>query len=79
VELAERSSGVQHSDAGRKGADEQARYSPSLEMAFQIARVFGVALDQVFQSSDGKRRAVSQEKSRITSMGTVGTFLKVGT
>ena len=30
-------------------AIEQGRYSPSLEMAFQIARVFGVPLDQVFQ------------------------------
>ena len=27
---------------------EQGRYSPSLEMAFQIARVFGVGLDDVF-------------------------------
>jgi putative transcriptional regulator len=30
-------------------AIEQSRYSPSLEMAFQIARVFGVPLDSVFQ------------------------------
>ncbi|MHB9859047.1 helix-turn-helix transcriptional regulator [Streptomyces sp. YIM S03343] len=30
-------------------AIEQARYSPSLEMAFQIARVFGLPLDAVFQ------------------------------
>jgi putative transcriptional regulator len=29
-------------------AIEQGRYSPSLEMAFQIARVFGVGLDEVF-------------------------------
>ena len=29
-------------------AIEQERYSPSLELAFQIARVFGVALDSVF-------------------------------
>lgn len=29
-------------------AIEQGRYSPSLEMAFQIARVFGVPLDGVF-------------------------------
>jgi putative transcriptional regulator len=33
-------------------AIEQGRYSPSLEMAFQIARVFGVALDDVFQYPD---------------------------
>ncbi len=29
-------------------AIEQGRYSPSLEVAFQIARVFGVGLDDVF-------------------------------
>ena len=33
-------------------AIEQGRYSPSLEMAFQIARVFGVPLDDVFQYED---------------------------
>ena len=30
-------------------AIEQGRYSPSLELAFQIARVFDVPLDAVFQ------------------------------
>ena len=30
-------------------AIEQGRYSPSLEMAFRIARVFDVSLDEVFQ------------------------------
>jgi putative transcriptional regulator len=30
-------------------AIEQGRYSPSLEMAFQIAQVFTVPLDDVFQ------------------------------
>ena len=30
-------------------AIEQGRYSPSLEMAFQIARAFDVALDDVFR------------------------------
>lgn len=30
-------------------AIEQGRYSPSLEMAFRIAHVFGVGLDAVFQ------------------------------
>jgi putative transcriptional regulator len=30
-------------------AIEQGRYSPSLEMAFQLARVFKVPLDEVFQ------------------------------
>jgi putative transcriptional regulator len=30
-------------------AIEQGKYSPSLEMAFQIAHVFGVGLEDVFQ------------------------------
>ena len=30
-------------------AIEQGKYSPTLEMAFQIARVFNVRLDDVFQ------------------------------
>lgn len=30
-------------------AIEQGKYSPSLEMAFEIARVFGVQLEDVFQ------------------------------
>ena len=30
-------------------AIEQGRYSPSLEMAFQIAHAFNVTLDEVFQ------------------------------
>ncbi|MGA9522436.1 MAG: helix-turn-helix transcriptional regulator [Myxococcaceae bacterium] len=30
-------------------AIEQGRYSPSLEVAFRIAAVFGVPLEQVFQ------------------------------
>jgi putative transcriptional regulator len=33
-------------------AIEQGRYSPSLEMAFRIARVFQVPLDDVFQYPD---------------------------
>lgn len=33
-------------------AIEQGRYSPSLEMAFQIARVFGTGIDEVFQYPD---------------------------
>lgn len=35
-------------------AIEQGRYSPSLEMAFQIARVFDVPLDDVFQYPEGE-------------------------
>jgi putative transcriptional regulator len=30
-------------------AIEQGKYSPSLELAFQIAAVFGVPLEEVFQ------------------------------
>lgn len=33
-------------------AIEQGRYSPSLEVAFRIARVFGVPLEQAFQYQD---------------------------
>ena len=35
-------------------AIEQGRYSPSLEMAFQIAQVFKVPLDEVFHYPDGE-------------------------
>lgn len=35
-------------------AIEQGRYSPSLEVAFQIARVFSVPLDAVFRYPDGE-------------------------
>ena len=30
-------------------AIEQGRYSPSLEVAFKMARIFGVSLEEVFQ------------------------------
>ena len=33
-------------------AIEQGRYSPTLEMAFRIARVFRVPLDEVFRYAD---------------------------
>jgi putative transcriptional regulator len=35
-------------------AIEQGRYSPTLEMAFRIARVFGVPLEDVFQYPDSQ-------------------------
>ena len=35
-------------------AIEQERYSPSLELAFQIARVFDAGLDDVFQYPEGE-------------------------
>ncbi|MEZ2392015.1 helix-turn-helix transcriptional regulator [bacterium RCC_150] len=38
-------------------AIEQGRYSPSLEMAFQIARVLNAPLDDVFQYPDSERGA----------------------
>jgi len=34
-------------------AIEGGKYSPSLEVAFQIARVFGKPLEEVFQYADG--------------------------
>ena len=37
-------------------AIEQGKYSPSLEVAFQIARVFRVPLDEVFQYPDSRER-----------------------
>lgn len=40
-------------------AIEQGKYSPSLELAFQIARVFGVPLDDVFQYPDEAEEATS--------------------
>jgi putative transcriptional regulator len=36
-------------------AIEQGKYSPSLELAFQIARVFGVGLDDVFHYPTGEK------------------------
>jgi putative transcriptional regulator len=38
-------------------AIEQGRYSPSLEMAFQIAKVFKAPLDEVFQYPDNEGEA----------------------
>ena len=41
-------------------AIEQGRYSPSLEAAFKIARVFGVPLEDVFHYEDEQK--VGREK-----------------
>jgi putative transcriptional regulator len=38
-------------------AIEQGKYSPSLETAFRIARVFGVPLTEVFQYEEGDVRS----------------------
>ena len=53
--IRERAGLTQAELAGRVGvtrqtliAIEQGRYSPTLELAFQISRVFGVSLDDVF-------------------------------
>lgn len=35
-------------------AIEQGKYSPTLEMAFQIARLFAVPLEDVFQYPEGE-------------------------
>jgi putative transcriptional regulator len=48
-------------------AIEQGRYSPSLEMAFQIARVFKVPLDDVFQYPDAEAESVRQTQERRTT------------
>ncbi len=45
-------------------AIEQERYSPSLELAFQIAREFGVGLDEVFQYPDAPAASSRTESSR---------------
>jgi putative transcriptional regulator len=37
-------------------AIEGDKYSPSLEVAFRIAHIFGVPLEQVFQYSPGRRK-----------------------
>jgi putative transcriptional regulator len=42
-------------------AIELGKYSPSLEVAFRIAAVFGVPLDQVFQY-DGDRTTPAKKK-----------------
>jgi putative transcriptional regulator len=44
-------------------AIEQGKYSPSLEMAFQIARAFGVALDEVFHYPDAAAQADKEIRS----------------
>ena len=56
------SAGITQADlAGRIGvtrqtviAIEQERYSPTLELAFQIARVFDAGLDAVCQDPEGE-------------------------
>ncbi|MFD6875510.1 MULTISPECIES: helix-turn-helix transcriptional regulator [unclassified Streptomyces] len=52
-------------------AIEQGRYSPSLEMAFQIAAVFGVPLDSVFQYAGGSTTPATP--TTATTPGTPAT------
>ena len=47
-------------------ATEQGRYSPSLEVAFKIARVFDLPLETVFQYPD-ERAVRSGKKTPITA------------
>jgi len=44
-------------------AIEQGKYSPSLEMAFRIARVFGVPLDDVFDYPDPASDSAAEKHS----------------
>ena len=48
-ELAERASCTRQTII----ALEQGKYVPSIELAFKIARVFGVTLEEVFQYEEG--------------------------
>ena len=45
-------------------AIEQGRYSPSLEVAFQIARAFGVPLDAVFQYPQNESAAQNESSAQ---------------
>lgn len=42
-------------------AIEQGRYAPSLKTAFQIARIFGVQLDEVFRYTESDRERKSEQ------------------
>ena len=50
-------------------AIEQGRYSPSLEVAFQIARVLKVPLDDVFQYPDSQEEANESDRSERVRPG----------
>jgi putative transcriptional regulator len=45
-------------------AIENAKYSPSLELAFRIARAFGVGIEEVFSYQPEKESAGSRQKKR---------------
>ncbi len=45
-------------------AIESAKYSPSLELAFKIALVFGVPLEEVFTYTSEEKTSETKEKSQ---------------
>ena len=47
-------------------AIELGKYSPSLEVAFRIAAVFGVALEEVFQFEAADEYAQTQQQAQET-------------
>lgn len=47
-------------------AIEKGRYSPTLEMAFQIAQVFAVPLDEVFQYPDVRPEATRPDANEAS-------------
>ncbi|WP_330334126.1 helix-turn-helix transcriptional regulator [Streptomyces sp. NBC_00536] len=51
-------------------AIEKGRYSPSLQMAFRIARVFKVPLDEVFQYPDDEASGTDGTTETDTGSGT---------
>jgi putative transcriptional regulator len=53
-------------------AIEQGKYSPTLELAFRIAGVFGVPLDDVFQYPVGLENPAEHTSSEHTSGHTSG-------
>lgn len=48
-------------------AMEQGRYSPSLEVAFRVAKAFGVPLEQVFSYGDGNEPETKASRPSISS------------
>lgn len=49
-------------------AMEQEKYSPSLELAFRVAQVFGVPLEEVFSfEADAEQKNNPKDKSKAKS------------
>ena len=49
-------------------AIESAKYSPSLELAFKIALVFGVPLEEVFTYTIEDKPAGTKEESKLRNI-----------